>query len=152
MLGSPNDLFENVPMGDRPDMSAPSPIPEAYVPAAMGTSPDGIGRLSGYGMAGELAFLEPSDASPEAAIRSAGITALAATVIGGGGLALGGAWGALSGLSASGAAFNLYRAQKWWGSSNASEKHEAVVSAIMGSIGAVVAAYTGYRAFKEREG
>jgi hypothetical protein len=101
-------------------------------------------------MHGELAFLEPPDASPQAALRTSGITALAAAVFFGGGLALGGPWGGVSGIMLSGSAFNIYRAQKWWGSADASEKSEAVVSAIFGAIGIAAGGYTAYRAYQSR--
>jgi hypothetical protein len=101
----------------------------------------------GAGMNGQSEFLEPEDASPQAALRSAGLTALVAAVGFGGGLALGGAWGGISGLALSGSAFNVYRAQKWWGSDDPSEKHEAVVSALFGAIGIAVGGYTAYRAY-----
>lgn len=152
MLGTGNDdLFENIPAEDRPDMSRPSPVPEAAVPAAMSGSPDGLGAyMRPYGMSGEIPGLEPRDASPEGAVWSAGITALAAAVTFGTGIALGGPWGGIAGLSFSGGAFNVYRAQKWWGSSNPSEKHEAVVSAIMGTLNVAVGGYTAYRAWQAK--
>jgi hypothetical protein len=120
----------------------------------MGASPDGIGAYSKpmdpfEGMHGQIPGLEPVDASPGAATRSAGITALVAAVTFGGGLALGGPWGGISGLSFSGAAFNIYRAQKWWGSVNPSEKHEAVVSGLMGVVNLLVGGYAGYQAYQQ---
>jgi hypothetical protein len=102
-------------------------------------------------MSGKIDFLEPPDTSPQAAVRSAGLTALAAAVGFGAGLALGGPWGGISGLAFSGSAFNIYRAQKWWGSADPSEKHEAVVSSIFGAINVVVGGYTAYRAYQTRE-
>jgi hypothetical protein len=162
--GSP-DVFANIPDEHRPDMSQPAapPVQQAHVPAAdgmgLGQSPDGLGLGTAMpmgaapdGLGGKLTFVEPTDASPDAAVRSAGITALVAAVTFGGGLALGGPWGGISGLSFSGAAFNVYRAQKWWGSPDASEKHEAVVSGLMGVIGIIVGGYAGYQAYQTKGG
>jgi len=81
----------------------------------------------------------------------AGLTALVAAVAFGGGLALGGAWGSVSGIMLSGSAFNVYRAQKWWGSPDASEKHEAVVSAMFGAIGLAAGGYTAYKAYQSKQ-
>jgi hypothetical protein len=118
---------------------------EYFQPAAgMG----GYARPSFGGMNGEIAFLEPADASPAAALQSAGITALVAAVAFGAGLALGGPWGSVSGIMFSGSAFNVYRAQKWWGSPNPSEKHEAVVSAMFAAIGIAAGGYTAYQAYQ----
>jgi hypothetical protein len=135
----------------------------------MGASPDGLGSpqrgtgeyfqpaagMGAYahpvgGLDGEITFLEPSDASTQAALRSAGLTTLVAAVSFGGGLALGGAWGGISGLAFSGVAFNTYRAQKWWGSPDASEKHEAVVSTVFAAIGIAVGGFTAYKAYQAK--
>jgi hypothetical protein len=94
---------------------------------------------------------EPMDVSPEGAIRSAGVTTLAAAVGFGGGLAIGGWKGAIAGLLLTGGGFNLYRAQKWWGSGDPSEKHEAVVSSVMGAAGIAGGGYAAYKAFTGRE-
>jgi len=162
-------VFENVPQQYNPTAQPAAPV---HAPAPMGASPDGLGAyarptdgsneylqapagMGAYarqvgGLDGEIAFLEPADASPQAALRSAGITALVAAVAFGGGLALGGAWGSISGLAFSGTAFNIYRAQKWWGSPDASEKHEAVVSATFAAIGLAVGGYTAYQAYQSK--
>lgn len=146
MFDSATDVFENVPAHHRPDMSQPSPEP---VTTGMhgAPSPDGLGMS----MQGEIPFLEPPDASPQAALRTAGITSLVAAVAFGGGLALGGPWGGMSGIMLSGSAFNVYRAQKWWGSADASEKSEAVVSALFGAIGVIAGGYAGYRAYQAKQ-
>lgn len=101
-------------------------------------------------MAGQLDWVEPADVSPESAVRSAGITALTAVVAAGTGFAAGGPLGALSGVLISGAGFNIYRGQKWWGSPDPSEKHEAVTSVVMGALGATAGAYAAYRAYEDR--
>lgn len=168
MFDTPPSVFDNVAPEHRPDLPSPQ--------APVGASPDGLGAyarptagtgeyfqpgpssgaagMGAYaypsGMNGELAFLEPPDASPSAALRSAGITSLVAAVAFGGGLALGGAWGGMTGIFLSGTAFNVYRAQKWWGSPDASEKHEAVVSAMFAAIGIAAGGYAGYKAYEAK--
>jgi hypothetical protein len=156
MFGRADDVFET---------SAPAAAGFSGYEGGVGESPDGLGAhavpmpevhpSAHYGaqvpMAGKLEFLEPGDTSPQAALRSAGLTALAAAVTFGTGLALGGPWGGISGVAFSASAFNVYRAQKWWGSADASEKHEAVVSAIFGTINIVVGGYTAYRAYQSRD-
>lgn len=156
MFGSPADVFENIPgESPRPGMNG-----------SLGVSPDGLGEgetppgypgpaqggVGAYAEAvgGRVDFLEPPDASPNAAIRSAGIASLVAAIAFGGGLALGGAWGGMSGLVLSGSAFNIYRAQKWWGSPDPSEKHEAVVSALFGTIGVAAGGYAAYKAYQAK--
>jgi hypothetical protein len=154
MFGSPADVFENIPEegsgGGKPaaGMGAPSPdglgahaVPVGY--------PDGMGAYA-EAVGGKVDFIEPPDASPDAALRSAGITSLVAALSFGTGLALGGAWGGVSGIMLSGSLFNMYRAQKWWGSADPSDKHEAVVSAIFGAIGVAAGGYTAYKAYKAK--
>jgi len=141
MFDARADVFENVPDQHRPDLSAPSPEP--VTTGMSGPSPDGLGA--------ELSLLEPTDVSPQAALRTAGVTALVAAVSFGGGLALGGPWGGVSGVLFSGSIFNIYRAQKWWGSPDPSEKSEAVVSAFFGAIGVVAGGYAGYKAYQTKE-
>lgn len=101
-------------------------------------------------MAGPIEFLEPPDASPQAAVRSAGITALTSVVAAGAGFAAGGPIGAISGVLISGSAFNLYRGQKWFGSPDPSEKHEAVTSIVMALAGGAAGAFAAYKAYEER--
>ena len=146
----PDAPMSGAPMGATPDglgARVTSPMTgtgEYFQPAAgMGAGPDGMG--------GEIAFLEPVDASPSAALQSAGITTLVAALFFGGGLALGGPWGAMSGIMLSGSGFNIYRAQKWWGSADPSEKHEAVVSAVFGTITIAAGAYAGYQAYQAKK-
>lgn len=128
--------------------TAPAGIP------SMGASPDGIGDLWGFGtgtpFGGTIPAIEPTDASPAAAARSAGFTALAATAAIGGGIAAGGAWGGAAGGFLVGALTNAYRTQKWWGSNDPSEKHEAVVSGIMSLVGLGLGGFAGYKAFQAR--
>jgi len=169
MFDNAASVFENVPASHRPDVASTAPVPQP-----MGASPDGLGSPSGHvmsgtgafatpvggmsgyahpvdGMGGELQWLEPEDASPQAALRTAGITALAAAVFFGGGLALGGPWGGTSGILLSGSGFNIYRAQKWWGSANPSEKHEAVVSAFFAAVGIAAGGYAAYKAYESKK-
>ncbi len=150
MFGRAEDVFENVHEGNS-------------AAEAVSGSPDGLGATAvplhtsgppafhpGHPMHGKIEFLEPADASPQAALRTAGLTALAASVAFGFGLAVGGPWGGMSGVLLSGSAFNVYRSQKWWGSADASEKHEAVVSALFGAIGIAAGGYSAYRAYQSR--
>lgn len=171
MFDNAPSVFENVASDHRPDVaSTASPMQSA---AGMSGSPDGLGAFArptrgtgeyfapaqgtgAYaqpvdGMGGQIEWLEPTDASPSAAMRSAGLTALAAAVFFGSGLALGGPWGGVSGIMLSGAGFNMYRAQKWWGSADASEKHEAVVSALFAAIGVAAGGYTAYKAYETKK-
>ena len=103
--------------------------------------------MGGEGVGSEWDFIEPDDVSPTSAMRSAGFTALFATVALGAGIAVGGPWGAGAGVLLAGAAVNGYRAQKWWGSPEPSEKHEAVVSAVFAAFGVGVGGYMAYKAY-----
>lgn len=99
------------------------------------------------GMDGAWDFIEPDDVSATSAMRSAGFTALFATVALGAGIAIGGPWGAGAGVLLAGATVNGYRAQKWWGSPDPSEKHEAVVSAVFAAFGVGLGGYMAYKAY-----
>jgi hypothetical protein len=164
---SSKDLFANVEPDFRPDADEGPRLPpgQAHVDAmpghrsGIGRSPDGIGRIApigawGGGMAGPMAGqlpIEPTDVSTGAAVRSAGITTLTVAVAFGGGLALGGWRGGIAGILIAGSLFNGYRAQKWWGSPDPSDKHEAVVSTIMGIVGIVGGGYTAYKAYEHEK-
>lgn len=131
-----------------PPQQAPAP---GVPPGAMVMPMDPqMGPMAGP-MDGTIPFIEPADASPAAATRTAGFTALFATAAIGAGIATGGAWGAGAGLLLAGSAANAYRAQKWWGSPDASEKHEAVVSAIFSALGVGVGGYMAYKAVQARK-
>jgi hypothetical protein len=114
--------------------------------------PNEAGDVFGPPLGATLDYLEPDDVSSDAAVRSAGITALLATVAIGTGVAVGGPWGAGAGLLLVGAAANGYRAQKWWSSPEPSEKHEAVVSAVFSAFGIAVGGYMAYKAYEARKG
>lgn len=141
-----------------PQLQQQAPPPtQAVTPAAlpgMGASPDGIGDLWGFGtqnaFGATLPGLEPTDTSPAAAARSAGFTMLATTGAIGAGIAAGGAWGGVAGGLLTGFATNAYRAQKWWGSNDPSEKHEAVVSGIMALTGLALGGFAAYKAYQSR--
>lgn len=179
MFGNAPSVFDNIAPEHRPDASGPPAHDQiagvGASPDGLGAGPDGMGAyarptpqagtgeyfqpaagMGAYarpvqrGMHGQIDFLEPPDASPAAAMRSAGITALVAAVAFGGGLAFGGPWGGVSGIMLSGSAFNVYRAQKWWGSADPSEKHEAVVSAMFAAIGIAAGGYTAYQAYQAK--
>lgn len=153
-------------------------LPPAMQPsgAMAGNSPDGIGAYArpvddgvlrlkttnggvqhmpmgpGGAVSGQWDFIEPTDASPDSAARSAGFTALFATGAVGAGIAIGGPWGAGAGLLLAGSAANIYRAQKWWGSNDPGDKHEAVVSAVFGALGIAVGGYMAYKAYEAHGG
>jgi hypothetical protein len=171
MFDGNSDVFANIPTEHRPDHGgAPSLPPRQAVADAMpgmGANPDGIGAyqtagggvpvtpeqaaaMGPIGQMGAMMPFEPHDVSPEAAVRSAGITTLVAALSFGGGLAIGGWKGGVAGLLLSGGAFNAYRAQKWWGSPDPSEKHESVVSAIFGLVGVAAGGYVAYKAYEGR--
>jgi hypothetical protein len=104
-------------------------------------------QMDGYTWQG----MEPQDTSEPAALRSAGFTALLIATCVGAGVAVGGPWGAAAGLLVAGAAANGYRAQKWWDSANASEKHEAVVSGIFAAGTAGMGAYAAWKAYQAKQ-
>lgn len=107
----------------------------------------------GYGqpMAGELPFLEPEDTSQGAAVRSAGFTLLFVALSTGLGYAWKGGHGAISGLLVSAGAANAYRSQKWFSSSDPSEKHEAIVSGLFAAAEIFGGLFVGYHAIKRSE-
>ena len=127
------------------------PLPEGLPPAMPQPVPPGGGLPMGGPMGQWQAPFEPMDVSPEGAIRSAGFTTLAAAIAFGGGMAIGGWKGGIAGLLLTGGGFNLYRAQKWWGSPDPSEKHEAVVSSVMGAAGLAGGGFAVYKAVTGRE-
>lgn len=132
--------------------------------AGYGRSPDGIGAIvtdaagrvipqaptTHYAPQGAV-FLEPGDTSGQAALQSAGFTALLVAVTTGIGLAWGKAWGAVAGLTIGAAATNGYRAQKWMNDPDPSRRHEAIVSATVAVGEVVVAGYSLYRGAQARK-
>lgn len=102
-------------------------------------------------MQGPWAPLEPTDTSQAAAVRSAGITALLAAGSFGAGIAAAGPLGGAAGILLASGLANGYRAQKWWGSPDPSEKHEAVVSSVFGLAALGIGAYLAYRAYQEKK-
>jgi hypothetical protein len=133
-----------------------SPVPE--MPSAARARELAVsGRAQGgppvvaSGTDGTWEFIEPEDVSEESALRSAGFTALFATLALGAGIAIGGPWGAGAGVLLAGAAANGYRAQKWWGSHDPSEKHEAVVSAVFAVFGVSLGGYMAYKAYQSKK-
>lgn len=108
----------------------------------------------GAGAGGEMYYpydgIEPTDTTPEAATRSAGLTALFVAGSIGLGYAVGGWKGAVAGGVLSGAVANGYRAQKNFGSTNPDQKHEAVVSSVFAVSGLGLGAYVAYEAMKAR--
>lgn len=102
-------------------------------------------------MSGEIDFLEPVDTSDGAALRSSGFTLLFVALASVAGYAWKGGHGAITGLLLSAGAANGYRAQKWWGSADPSEKHEALVSTIFAAGEIFGGLYVGYQAAKRAE-
>lgn len=98
---------------------------------------------------GELDFIEPDDTSGGAAMRSGGMTLLLVAVSAGAGYAWRGGWGATAGLLLSAGVANGYRAQKWWGSADPGEKHEAVVSGLFALAEIFGGGFVAYKASKE---
>jgi hypothetical protein len=130
---------------------APVPAAPQYPPGTAVIPVDGRQPYApDAAMAGPWQAIEPTDASPEAGLRSAGFSALLVTAAVGTGIALGGAWGAAAGALLAGAAANGYRAQKWWGSTDPSQKHEAMVSSIFAAAGAGVGGWLVWKAAQER--
>jgi hypothetical protein len=174
MFDENDDLFENVDMdafesdgtdgiGASPDGLGASPTPEEMANPSAGPQTDfniprggnayepGFQGPYPYGAtAGEIDFFEPQDTSPEAASRSAGFTVLFVAVATGIGYAVKGGMGAATGMLLAGAAANGYRAQKWWGSPEPSQKHEAIVSGVFAAGGLAAGGYVGYKAMQEK--
>lgn len=123
-----------------------SPMP-AYQQAAA----DG-GVLRGTPMAGKATWLEPDDVSSNANVRSAGLSFLFLVVSCSAGVAIGGPWGAAAGLLLAGTTMNTYRAQKWWASTDPSQRYEAVTSAVFAAGGLAIGGYAAYKAYKARQG
>ena len=102
-------------------------------------------------MAGQpWAAMEPADTSGAAALRSAGFTALLLAAGVGGGVALGGPWGAAAGFLLASSLANGYRAQKWLDSEQASQKHEAVVSGVFAAGAAGAGIWAAYKAYQQK--
>lgn len=172
MFDDNDELFENVDMdsftsdgtdglGASPDglgmtpeqMADPDAGPQTdfNIPRGGNAYEPGFNGQYPYGAtAGEIEFLEPMDTSPEAASRSAGFTVLFVALATGVGYAVKGGMGAATGLLLAGAAANGYRAQKWWGSPDPGQKHEAIVSSIFAAGGLAAGGYIGYKAAQEK--
>jgi len=99
-------------------------------------------------MAGPIEFIEPEDTSSGSALRSSGFTLLFVALSTGVGYAWRGGQGAVSGLLLSAGLANGYRAQKWFGSDDPSEKHESMVSTIFAAGELFGGAYLAYQAAK----
>jgi hypothetical protein len=129
--------------------------PEATQGAVIVPHGQSYGPGPGGPMAGQTwQGMEPADTSGSGALRSAGFTALLLAAGVGGGVAVGGAWGAAAGFLLASALANGYRAQKWLDSEQPSQKHEAVVSGVFaaGAVGAGIwAAYKAYQHKQEED-
>lgn len=116
-----------------------------YVSATPTTHYENTG---GRPVGGELAFLEPRDTSGQAAVQSAGFTAVLVAVGVGAGALAGGGWGAGAGLMLTAAVANGYRAQKWMNEPDPGRRHEAVVSATFAVMEVALGSYLSYKAYK----
>lgn len=147
-LGQAEAAFdEQRGFGASPDgLGAFQSDPDPYVPPQ--PMPGAPSRMPVNQMQGEIDFIEPDDASPEAGIRSGGFTVLLVALSAGIGYAWKGGLGAAAGVLLTGSAANMYRAQKWLSSPEPSEKHEAMVSTVFGVAGLGAGGYVGYKAFQ----
>lgn len=123
-------------------VSAQAPVPQSPITRYFDTG----GRP-----VGDATLLEPEDTSSMAAVQSAGVTALLASVGVGVGLAVGGGYGAGAGLMLVGAAANGLRAVKWMNSADPSQRHEAVTGATFGLFQAAIGSYLAYKASRTRK-
>jgi len=133
--------YEPTPGGVPPQLPGGAAMPVPYPIHQLPPLPPGV---SGY----QSNLVEPRDTSPQAAVQSAGISALLLAVGVAAGAAAGGGWGAAGGLCIAAAAMNGYRAQKWMDSKQPGERHEAVVSATFAVFQVGGAGYFIYRAMK----
>jgi hypothetical protein len=136
-------LKPNNGMGAYVKPAAPLPLP---VPVQQQQQQHG-GDMEGY----QADWWEPADATEKSAVQSAGFTALLVSAGIGIGAALGGGWGAGAGGMLVASLFNGYRAQKWWDSGDASEKHEAVTSAVMTVANLGLGGYCAYKAYQGKK-
>lgn len=136
---------EHAPEQNAPPERAPAPPIEPMAwPPPRATAPRG--RALGPGP-----VAAPRAPSPAAARAKAGlglITAAAGVGLGG---ALGGPFGALAGLTAVGAARNLYRSQGI-ASSDPAEQGDAARSLAIGVVGLAALGYLGYKIWSAKEG
>jgi hypothetical protein len=150
--GLPGDGSGNYQMAPPQQMQGPQVPPGAIViPTDGGAGMAAPGYPGGQQMQGPWAPVEPTDTSQAAAVRSAGITALLAAGSFGAGIAAAGPLGGAAGILLASGLANGYRAQKWWGSPDPSEKHEAVVSSVFGLAAIGIGAYLAYRAYQEKK-
>lgn len=141
--------------------------PQAQAGAPVGTSPDGLGAIllepgmqtqaphqptTHYYPRPQAGFPEPDDTSMQAALQSAGYTALLVAVTTGVGFAWGKGWGAAAGLTIGAGAANAYRAQKYMNAPDPNIRHEAVVSATVGVSELAASIYFLYRGAQTRKG
>ena len=132
----------------QPDSVDPGyPYPE---PTASSPHPPPVG-YGHQGMHGPIDFIEPEDTSSGSATRSAGFTLLFVALGSGIGYAWKGGLGAATGLLVAAGLANVYRAQKWFDSPEPSEKHEAIVSALLGAGELGSSLYVGYKAYQYGE-
>ncbi len=150
-------------------MGMPELMP-AHAPQAqagpVGVSPDGLGAIlmepggqpapqvptTQYYPQAAAGFPEPEDTSMQAALQSAGFTALLVALTTGVGFAWAKGWGAAAGLTVGAGVANAYRAQKYMNSPDPNFRHEAIVSATVGVSELALAIYALYRGAQTRKG
>lgn len=123
-----------------------------HLPPPQPTQPRWAPPADPQQLQGEIDFLEPDDTSGGSAVRSAGFTLLFVGLSTAVGFALARGLGAASGLLLSAGVANAYRSQKWWGSPEPSEKHEAVVSGLFSVAELGTGLFVAYRAYQLGEG
>lgn len=129
-------------------------------------SPDGLGAIlvepgmharapqvptTQYYPAPIQGFPEPDDTSMQAALQSAGFTALLVALTTGVGFAWAKGWGAAAGLTIGAGVANGYRAAKYMNAPEPNIRHEAVVSATVGVGELAGAVYFLYKGAKTRK-
>lgn len=136
------------PMYGAPMGADADPAPGAAPPPFVSSNP----VPTSTGPVAPLPSPAPAPSSTDAAAkRRAGIALVVAGTGVGAGALLGGIWGAGSGLLASGAALNAYRARQLFASDFADDRSEAIKRAVMSAVGIGLASYLGYRAHQARQ-
>ncbi len=140
---------------------SPEPAPERHAPPDRAPSPEveplpwpppdaPVARVGRSALAAAPAAPRPAP-SPTAARAKAGLGLIAAAAAVGLGGVLAGPTGALAGVTAVGAARNLYRSQGI-ASSDPTEQSDAARSLAIGVVGVAILGYLGYRIWAAKEG
>lgn len=141
-------------------------MPQLGPQVPVGASPDGLGAIllepgmapsalqvptTHYYPQAQAGFPEPDDTSMQAALQSAGISALLVAITTSVGFAWARGWGAAAGLTVGAGVANAYRAQKYMNAADPNFRHEAIVSATVGLSELAGAIYFIYRGAKARK-